>query len=76
MRETKDKLYAVLDELYGAAQALKDFGYVLGQVYESFPVAGDTEIKAVVTCCRTYTEAVEHQMTRQLDVFDEILTNL
>lgn len=73
---SKEKLYEILDELYGAAQALKDFGYVLGQVYESFPVAGDTEIKAVVTCCRTYAEAVEHQITEQLDTFDEILTDL
>ena len=73
---SKDKLYAILDELYTAVQALKDFEYVLKQLYEAYPVAGDTEIKAIVTCCRTYTEAVGYRITEQLDIFDEILTDL
>lgn len=76
MGETKDKLYSILDELYTAAQALKDFEYVLKQLYEAYPVAGDTEIKAIVTCCRIYTEAVEQQLIQQLDVFDETLTGM
>lgn len=72
---SKDKLYLILDEFYTAVQSLKDFEYILGQLYESFPITGDSEIKAVVTCCRTYIESVEHQITQQLDLFDEILTN-
>lgn len=72
----KNKLYGILDELYMAVQSLKDFEYILRQLYESFPVTGDSEIKAVVTCCKTYAGAVESRMTEQLDAFDELLTSL
>lgn len=72
---SKDKLYLILDELYTAAQELKDFKYILGQLYESYPVAGDTELKAIVTVCKTYTSALEQQITQQLNSFDEILTD-
>ena len=73
---SKNKLYGILDELYTAVQALKDFEYVLKQLYEAYPVAGDTEIKAIVTCCLTYAGAVESRITEQLDAFDDLLTSL
>lgn len=76
MKQTKDKLYSILDELYTAAQSLKDFEYILGQLYESFSVTGDSEIKAVVTCCKTYAGAVESRISDQLNAFDELLTSL
>ena len=76
MKQTKDELGLILDELYTATQSLKDFQYILTQLYESYPVAGDSEIKAVVTCCKTYIAAVEGSLTEQLDAFDELLTSL
>ena len=72
----KNELYKILDELYTAAQELKDFCYVLERLRESFPVTGAAETKAIVTCCKTYVSTVECQITEQLDSFDEILTGL
>ena len=69
----KNKLYGILDELYGAAQALKDYGYILEQLYESYPVTECAEIKAVIECSRIYVVAVEERISEQLDWLDEVL---
>ena len=76
MKESKERLYQILDELFDVDQSLKSFEYVLDNLQEAYPVSGAAEIRAIIDCSRTYIVAVERQLSEQLDRLDEILTEI